>query len=424
MPSYRYTGTDPKGEKLTGTVAAESKSEAEADISKVHGDLSDIDIEELPEENEKSERPEILNNSLGTFREKISWEKLTDKLRGVSFGALSKVCRQVSISLKSGQSAAEALSLAAEHTGDRKLASLLRQVSAGVAGGMTLRRSIEERGKLLPEAFRECVRAGETSGDLAGAFERLEGYCAGMGGAGQRIAYALIYPVLLIAAAIIVMNVVTGKALPALTAALVSLGAELPWGTRAVLGVSGFLGKFGAVLLLLIILAVIGLCVWSGTEEGGQRLARFRLRLPVVGNIAKMSGAARFAGTMSLMLASGLSKAEAMDIAGHAVANKAMASEIQEAVHDVMAGRSLGGSLAGSETLPEQLVSIAASGEKDGTLEESLRSLAEYFSAEAEESTGKALSVLEAAVIAVVALTVILVLIGVYLPILGMYAPA
>jgi len=450
LPSYRYKGTDSKGEELTGTVVAASQSEAEADIRKVYDSLSDIEIEEMPEKpekpkkfeklikskksgtpeeqekpgkQEKPENPEILN-SLGDFREKFNWEKLTEKLGGVSAKALAKSCRQISISLKSGQSAGEALELAASHTGDRKLASILRQVSEDVSGGMTLSRSLEERGKILPEAFRECVRAGETSDDLAGAFERLEDYCANMGSIRRRTMSALIYPILLIAAAVVVLSVVMGRALPALTAALVGLGAELPWGTRALLGVSDFFGKFGIVLIILIVLAVIGLYIWSGTENGGQRLSRFRLRLPVLGNVAKMSGAGQFARTMSLMLASGLSKAEAMDIAGHAVSSKAMANEIQEAVHDVKAGRSLGESLSGTETLPEQLVSIAASGEKDGTLEETLRSLAEYFSGEAEDGAAKALSVLEAIVIAVVAVLIILVLAAVYLPMLGMYSPA
>jgi len=417
LPSYRYKGTDPKGEEITGTVVAASQSEAEADIRKVHSSLSGIDIEEIPE------KPEILN-SLGNFREKFNWEKLTEKLRSINAKALAKSCRQISISLKSGQSPEEALDLAASHTGDRKFASILRQVSGDLSGGMTLSRSLEERGKVLPEAFRECVRAGETSNDLAGAFERLEDYCAHMGSIRRRTVSALTYPILLIAAAVVVLSVVMGRALPALTAALVGLGAELPWGTRALLGLSDFFGKFGLVLLILIALAVIGLYIWSGTEEGGQRLSRFRLRLPVLGNVAGMSGASQFARTMSLMLASGLSKAEAMDIAGRTVSSRAMAKEILDAVPDVKAGRSLGDSLSGAETLPEQLVRTAASGEKDDTLEDTLHSLAEYFSGEAEESTAKALSVLEAIVIAVVAVLIILVLAAVYLPMLGMYSPA
>lgn len=416
MPSYRYKGTDPKGENITGTVVAKSQTEAEADIRKVHSSLSDIDIEEIPE------KPEILN-SLGNFREKFNLEKLTDKLRGINHKALSKSCRQISISLKSGQTVVESLDLAAAHTGDRKLTAILRQVSGDVSGGMTLSRSLDERGAALPEAFRECVRAGETSNDLAGAFERLEDYCAQMGSIRRRTISALTYPILLIVAAIIVMSVVMGRALPALTTALEGLGAELPWGTRTLLGLSGFFGKFGLVILILLVLAAAGLYIWGRTEEGGQRLSRLRLRLPVAGNVARMSGAGQFARTMSLMLASGLSKAEAMDVAGRAVSSRAMTKEILDAVPDVKAGRSLGDSLSGAEELPEQLVRIAASGEKDGTLEETLQSLAEYFSGEAEDSAGKALSLLEAIVIAVVAVLIILVLTAVYLPMLGMYSP-
>jgi len=418
LPSYRYKGTDSKGEKVKGTVEAANQVEAEANIRKTCDIL--LSIKEIPE------KPEILNSlgSLGNFREKFNWEKLTDRLQSINAKALAKSCRQISISLKSGQSPEEALDLAADHTGDRKLAAVLRQVSEDMSGGKTLSRSLEERGAALPEAFRECVRAGETSDDLAGAFERLEDYCAHMGSIRRRTISALTYPILLILAAVAVLSVVMGRALPALTAALAGLGAELPWGTRALLGLLDFFGNFGPVLLILIVLAVIFLCIWSGTEDGGQRLSRFRLRLPAAGNIAGMSGAGQFARTMSLMLASGLSKAEAMDIAARTVSNKAMAKELREAAHDVKAGRSLGDSLSGAETLPEQLVRIAASGEKDDTLEETLRSLAEYFSDEAENSTGKALSVLEAVVIAVVAVLIILVLAAVYLPLLGMYSPA
>lgn len=399
MPTYKYEGAYSSGETVTGVVEAVSEHEAVVQIRQ-HCEVV-LSLKEIP----LASRGQAL-----------------DRFQRVNAKSLALMCQQFAIILKAGLPLVQTVDLAAGQIEDRVLAGLLRQVSEDVSNGWSLSYSLDQRGGKLPVTFRETIRAGEESGDLVSAFERMGVYYDRTAKTNAKAVSALTYPAFVIVVAIIVMAVIMGYAVPAFIGVFNSLDAELPWVTVALIAMSNFFSRY--FLVILAALAGLILAVWGygRTESGGLRLSRLRLALPVVGKIGRMSSASQFAHTMSAMLSAGMPILQAIEVSGRAMGSLCMSREVLDAIGGVESGRSLGDCLARAKELPPMLMEMVAVGESAGALESTLDVLAEYYDNEVDVGTARALSLLEPAIIVVLAVFVVFVLMAVYLPMFSMYS--
>ena len=374
MPTYRYEGAYPGGERVTGVVEALDQSDAVAQIRQSCEVV--LSLREIPRVAAK--------DPLGRFRR-------------VSAKSLALVCQQFAIILKAGLPLVQTVDLVAGQTEDKVAAGLLRQMSEDVSNGWSLSYSLERRGEgLVPATFRETIRAGEESGDLLSAFRRAGDYFARMDKTRESVLSALTYPAFVIVVAIVVISIIMGYAVPTFLNMFDSMSIELPWVTRALIAVSGFFQRYALVLLGLLALGLLGLRLYAATEKGGPAMARAQLHIPILGNIARMGGASQFAHTMS--------------------------GEVLDTLPGVEGGRSLGECLSHAKELPQMLVQMAAVGETTGSLEATLQVLAEYYDNEVDLRVKRALALLEPAIIVVLAIFVVFILMAVYLPMFSMYA--
>lgn len=400
MPTYKYEGIYSSGEKVSGAVEAVSQAEAVAQIRQ--------SCEAVLSLREVSDR--TVPDSLARFHR-------------ISSKSLALSCRQFAIILKAGLPLVQTVNLAAEQTQDRALARLFRQVAEDVAGGWSLSYSFEQRGgKLLPVTFRETIRAGEESGDLFSAFYRMADYFERMNKTRESVAGALTYPAFVLAVAAAVIGIIMGYAVPTFTSTFQSMEIELPWVTSVLIAVSGFFRRY--MLLLVFVLAAVVFIVrlYALTEKGGPVLSRIQLGIPVLGGIVRMSGASQFAHTMSALLAAGMPILQAIEVSGRSVTNRCLSGEILDTLPGVEGGRSLGECMAYARELPPMLVQMTAVGEATGSMESTLKVMAEYYDNEVEVRSKRALSLLEPMIILLLAFFVILILMAVYLPMFSMYS--
>ncbi len=398
MPAYKYEGAYPSGETVTGVVEAVSEHEAVAQIRQSCEVV--LSLKEVPR------APG--GQALGRFQR-------------IDAKSLALTCQQFAIILKAGLPLVQTVDLVAGQVGDKALVSLLRQVSEDVSNGWSLSYSFDQRGGRLPVTFRETIRAGEESGDLISAFERMGSYYDRSAKTHARAVSALTYPAFVIAVAAVVIVIIMGYAVPAFISTFDSMGIELPWVTLALIAMTGFFSQYG--LVVLAALAGLGLLVWiyGRTEGGGLWLSRLRLALPVVGGIGRMSNASQFAHTMSAMLAAGMPILQAIEVSGKAMSSLCMSREVLETIAGVESGRTLGECLGGAKELPRMLVEMTAVGEAAGALESTLDVLAEYYDHEVDVGTTRALALLEPTIIVVLAVFVVFILLAVYLPMFSMY---
>ena len=400
MPTYKYEGLYASGEKVDGVIEAVSQNDAVAQIRQSCEIV--LSLKEVP---------------------KVSKPDTMQKFRKVSAKNLALTCQQFSIILKAGLPLVQTVDLVAEQCTDKTLAVLLRQVSEDVSNGWSMSYSLEQRSEgKLPVTFMETVRAGEESGDLVSSFERLSEYFEQMSKTHDSVLSALMYPAFLMVVAVAVIAIIMIYAVPTFSSMFASMGADLPLPTRILIGMSDFFRNFGLVLLAVIALIVVGIRLYANTEKGGMRLAKLQLSLPILGAVVQMSGASQFAHTMSTLLTAGMPILQSIEVSAKTVDNKVLAGEITDTLVGVEGGRSFGECLSYSKELPRMLVQMTAVGEATGSMESTLKVLAEYYDNETEVRTKQALSILEPAIIVVMAGFVVLILFAVYLPMFSMYS--
>lgn len=399
MPTYKYEGAYTSGEKVSGVVEAVSRTDA---VNQIRQSCEIVlSIKEVPK---------------SAARDPLS------RLQKISAKSLSLTCQQFAIILKAGLPLVQTVDLVAGQCPDKNLSALLRQVSEDVSNGWALSYSLEQRGaKSLPVTFRETVRAGEESGDLQAAFQRMADYFERMNKTHESVVSALTYPAFVIFVAVIVIGIIMGYAVPTLTGLFTSFGTELPWVTRALIAMSNFFQKYFLVIFALLALVFFAIRLYGTTEKGGPTLAKFQLHLPVIGSVVRMSNASQFAYTMSTLLAAGMPILQAIEASGKTMSNLCMAQEVLGTLPGVEGGRPFGECLRYTKEIPSMLTQMAAVGETTGAIESTLEVLAAYFDNETDLKTKRAISLLEPAIIVVLSIFVVFILMAVYLPMFSMY---
>lgn len=399
MPTFKYEGAYASGERVTGVVEAVSQSEAVAQIRQNCEIV--LSLKEVP---------------------RLTTRAPMSRLKKITAKSLALMCKQFSIILKSGLPLMQTLELVADQCADKSLQQLLRQVSEDVSNGWPLSYSLENRGGgKLPVTFLETVRAGEDSGDIQAAFERMADYFERMNKTHNSVVSALTYPTLVIFVAVIVVGIIMTYAVPAFTGLFADLGADLPWPTRALIAMSEFFQNFGLVLLGLIVLVIFLIRLYGTTEKGGPRLAQAQLHIPVIGAVVRMSNASQFAHTMSTLLTAGMPILQAIDASGRTMSNLCMSQEVLATLPGVEGGRPFGECMRNSKEIPPMLVQMTAVGEATGSMEDTLKVLAEYYDNETDIKTKRAISLLEPAIIVALSIFVVFILFSVYLPLFSMY---
>ena len=398
MPTYRYEATRANGERAEGVLEAADQAQAVAQIRQTCEVV--LRLEEIA-----PPRGDPL-----------------EKFRRLNLKVFALMCKQFSIILKAGLPLVQTVDLVAGQISDRMLREMLLQVSEDIANGWSLSYSFSQRGGgRLPSAFIETIRAGEESGDLVVAFDRMSAYYDRMTKTRAKAASAMVYPAFLTVVAVVVVIIIMTYAIPTFSSTFLSMGIELPLPTRIVIAVSGFFSRYIWVLLGAVAALLLLLRIYAGTAGGRIQTAKSRLALPVLGKIAVMTSASQFSHTMTAMLSAGMPILRALDIASRAVSNAYLSQQIRGVIPGVESGRPLGECMRECPDLPPMLVHMTAMGEATGSLESTLSIQAEYFDNEVDTLTARALSLLEPVIICVMAVIVVIILLSIYLPMFSMY---
>lgn len=398
MPTYRYEALGGDGQRAEGVLEASDSAQAVSQIRQNYDVV--LKLEEIA-----APRTDPL-----------------EKFQKLNLKVFSLMCKQFSIILKSGLPLVQTVDLVASQVSDKMLKKLLEEVSQDIANGWSLSYSFSQRGKnRLPVTFVETIRAGEESGDLVRAFERMSIYYDRMTKTRAKATSALIYPAFLTVVAVIVVTIIMTYAVPTFASTFDSMDIELPLATRIVIGVSNFFSRYIWLLLCLVAGILLLLRLYSHTAKGRVQMSRLRLGLPILGKIAVMTAASQFAHTMAAMLSAGMPILNALDTASRSISNAHLSAQIQEVIPGVEGGRPLGECMRACKDLPPMLVQMTAMGESTGSLESTLEIQAEYYDNEVDTLSARALALLEPIIICIMAFFVLVILLSIYLPMFSMY---
>lgn len=330
-----------------------------------------------------------------------------------------EVTRAVAALLPVGMPLAQALGAAANvATGDVHAAVLA--VRARVERGDTLSAALAEHRRLFPPLYVGLVRAGEKSGDVAGAFRRLAEQLEREEALRGKLLSASIYPLLLAGAGSVAVVVLLVFVLPRFATLLQDSGAALPRSTALMLGLSTALRRFWPALLL-VPAGIAAIAAWvRGTAEGRRAWCALLLALPLVSTLRRTALAARFARLTGVLLGGGAPLLAALDDAAESLADPLARDETLRIRTRVREGRSLRDAVADGAFFPPLLAQLVGVGEDAGRLREFLLKAADIFEDRTERLTQRlatlaepAMIVLFGSVVAVVALSLLQAIYGI-----------
>ena len=198
------------------------------------------------------------------------------------------------------------------------------------------------------------------------------------------------------------------------------IGGSLPPLTMFLLA----LGKnFQAYILYAIpVIALLAYVLWrwSRTEEGGNRIDRIRLKMPIFGNIWVKYQVAQFSRTLSTLLEGGMPPVPSLETAARSIASRVIGKAVRTSVTSVREGKPLSLSLTQTRVFPELATSMIEVGESTGALPQMLNSVAEFFEEDVQTALTAALSLIEPIILIVMGIVVVTIMIALYLPIFSL----
>ena len=387
------------GQKVSGVIEAFNEMDAVDRIKQNHSMI----IKMTPVK-EKS----LLNMEIGG-------NKLNNK-------AFIVMCSQFAIILGAGIPIARTCHLIADKTTDKPLKRMLMHVAEDVEAGRSIAASFAERGdKLLPATFVETIAAGEQSGNLDKAFQTVHEHFDKQAKMAARVKSALAYPMFVLVIAVVVVIVLMVKVVPTFLAIFDSYDAQLPVPTLILIAISDFFVKYWMVLVAIIAAVAIFYKVYGNTEEGRMNLAKWALKVPILGNIQSLNAASEFANTLATMLASGLPMTRAISITAKTMSNYYMSTEVGKLAVKLEEGHALGASMREANFMPDILVDMVSVGEETGEMEQTLKTIATYYDAELDMAINSALEKLEPALLVGLAGIAGFIVIAIYMAMFGIY---
>ena len=400
MGAFEFTALDERGRERKGVLEGDAPRQIRQQLRE-RGWVP-VSVAEISQAQQEGAR------GLLAFRQRIN---ATD---------LALITRQFATLVRSGLPIEEALRAVSQQCEKARLKNLLLAVRSRVMEGHPLAVALADFPRVFSDLYRATISAGEQSGHLDLVLERLADYTENRQALRDKIVQALIYPVLVVAVAILVVAGLMTYVVPQIIQVFENMGQELPPLTRGLIAVSDFTRDSGPLVAALLAVLFIGLRLVLRRPGPRRRFHRLLLALPLLRHLVRGLNAARFARTLSILSASGVPVLEALRISAEVVTNLPMREAVEAAARQVREGSSLHRALERSGCFPPMTVHLIASGEASGQLEVMLERAATSQERELESLMQTLLGLFGPLVILVMGGIVLLIVLAMLLPIINL----
>lgn len=326
--------------------------------------------------------------------------------------------RQLSTLINAGLPLLQALRSVNQQTVSKPLRVVLNEITSDIEGGSALSTAMAKHPRAFNQVYISLIAAGETSGTLDAALERLAIQQEKDADLSSKIRGALTYPivVLLVMGAVVTFMVV--KVLPQVKNIYDGLpGANLPLVTRALLAFSDFVIHFWWVVLLVIALLVFFGTRWARTGPGKEVIDKLKMKMWPTGPLFMKMYMARFARTGSTLIASGVPLLQMLSITANAVNNVHILRSINRAIDKVKGGKSLADSIENDPNFLPLVPNMLRIGEQSGAIEQMLDKVADYYEKEVDNEVAAISSIIEPVMMVLLGVVAFTIVAAVLLPI-------
>lgn len=331
---------------------------------------------------------------------------LNSLLDQVNFNDIVNLTRQLAIMLNAGLTLIDCFEILKKQITKTNLLKIIESIDKDVKGGSSFSVALQKYPKLFSKVYVSLVKSGEASGKLGDILLKLSDNLEKNREFRSKIKGAMVYPIIVIIGMIAVIFIMVTFVLPSLLNLYKDFNIELPITTKILMIVSTFSAKFWP----FIILFAFGLSSLIGyffkLKRGKFLLDKTILRIPVISNVVRISSLVDSTRTLSILIGSGVSILDALNIIVDATENMVYQQAFSNIYKQIEKGVSLGSAMTNEGIFPPILVQMTIVGEQTGHLDETLGRISHYFEAESEMAVKAMTTLIEPAILVVLGLGV------------------
>ena len=391
MPAYSYTAINEAGIKKKGILSADSEREARKLVK-------DLKLTPL----------------------KISESKNLGKTLRIKDKEIVLMTRQLSTLLEASTPIVDAIEITSKQLQNKNLVYILLNLKEDLIQGKRLGNSMKKVPGVFSDTYISMVSAGDSSGNLDVVFSRLADYLEESSSIRQKVISALTYPLILIGFSIIVIISLLAFVLPQVVNQFIKAGAELPFITKFLIGISN---NIVPILLVFFILSLGTYYLYKNYVkkiENRLLIDKKILGIPLLGNFILNSEIERFSSTMELLLASGTNLDISLEECSKIFNNQFLATIVLNAKNDVVEGKDFIFALKQDGVFPDIFIQLVSSGYRSGNLVKMFNKVSNFMKSEIENKRAVFLSLLEPIVIIFMGGFIMMIVLAILIPIMQM----
>ena len=362
MKKFTYEARDQATDKITkSTVQADSENAAARLL--INQGFTPINIKEV-------------NNDESFFARLAGRITTKDKI---------VFTRQLATLIGAGLPLAQSLNTVLEQTENKKLQSIVQEVTASVEGGRSLSESFSKFPAVFEPVFLALVGAGELSGTLDESLQRVANQQEKDAAIASKIKGALTYPVIVLVVIFGVMAFMLFTVVPQVEKLYHDLKRDLPFLTKVMVDMASFLASFWWLVLIILGIGGYFLIQYLKTDSGHKMSDTFKLKVPIFGKMFRKLYMARLMRTGQTLLSSGVSMLDMLKITSKAVNNSVIARSILRAADKVKGGKALSAALQPEDYILPLVPQMIKIGEQSGRIDEMMGKTAQVYEEELDE---------------------------------------
>lgn len=375
MATFKYIAMDSSGKKVKGTDTAEDRN---------------ILIQQL-----RSKGFMILEIQEDTAK------NLQNPFEKIKIKDLAVFCRQFHTLISAGSTIIGSLDVLRMQTEKKKFKEIIHTIYEDVQKGLVFSEALKRHPNCFSDLMVSMVEAGEYSGNLDIIMERMAQYYEKEYKLKNKIGGAMVYPIVLTFMATSVVSFLMVFIMPTFVELFTSSGVKLPLVTRILLSISTFLKSYWYIVIGGVALFAYGLSKYLKQGEGLIAFDKFKITAPIIGSLNKKIITARFARTMAILLGSGASVINSIEIVSNVLGNSIVKEKLMHAREDMRKGMTISNSISTMNFFTPMVVSMVRIGEESGELDLILDKTANFFDDEVETALHKMIVMIEPLLIVV-----------------------
>jgi type IV pilus assembly protein PilC len=328
--------------------------------------------------------------------------------------------RQFGAMLSAGMPMVSVLKALEEQTDNKNFKPVIADVYASIEAGTSLSEALRVYPTVFDNLYCNMVAGGEKSGELSETIARLSGFLESSAKLRRKVKSALMYPAVVLTMSIVISVALIMFVVPVFGEMFSDFGQNLPAPTQFLLDASAFLRGNWIVTFGAIGAGIFAFKKWKASEAGSYTWDKFMLNAPVFGKLNRLVVSARFARMLSQMMRSGVPIIGALKIVAGSTGNAVAGKIVENAALTVEKGEPLSSALVNQSVYPISMVRMLQAGEKTGSVNEMMDSVANYYEDEVDNMVSGLTSLLEPLLMAFMGALIGGLVVAMFLPIFKM----